>query len=501
MNKDALQNYDGVRVNRFNVILMFCFSAMLTGQAAASSGMSYGIKIAAVTFLACVVGLLVYFLNKKGIVNLYASALMICTAPFITSNILSYLQQGVGSDRVFMALLITISMSALYFRKNILLTYAAIVNIGLIGYYALSPVSVVGVDGGIRDFIARYVLVNCQILILYFLTKWGNEYIQSSFKKEHQANELLEKISITMSKLESGVEVLNSSVIKTDDGLQDIKTGSATITNAINEVARGVEEEANGVTDIAHSMSTASESVAEVELLSNNVKDVSAVIDGIVIEGSDKMNKMNGQMDTIKSSVGSALSTVAELQSNMDNINSFLTGITQIAEQTNLLALNAAIEAARAGEAGRGFAVVADEVRKLAEQSARTVEDINVIIRKTQEKSKSALDKAQQGNAAVEQGSTIVKEVRDSFEEMKKSFGSLNNSVKREDEMIDGINRAFKRIQQQLEGIAAISQQHAATSQQILATTENQNHKIIEVADAVQSIKKLSGELKELTNN
>ncbi|MFZ5351159.1 MAG: methyl-accepting chemotaxis protein [Bacillota bacterium] len=500
MSKDSMQNYDGNRVNKFNLILMFAFCTMITGQAAVARGLDYGKTIAIVTYSAFLLNLLVYFLHKKGILNIFISGVATCSAPLFTSSILLYIQNGESSARVFLAIAATICMAALYFRRNILVAYSIIVNIVLLVFYIVSPVSVMGVNGDIREFIARYVIINCVMLVVYVLTKWGNEYIHSAFKKEAEAKELLEKLSITMEKLENGLLVLNSSMIKTDSNLQDIKASSMTITSSINEIARGVEEEANGVTEIAHNMSNAAAAVAEVEVLSNEVKDISVNINEIVVAGSSEMLKMNGQMDTIRSSVGSALSTVSELQNIMNNINQFLAGITQIAEQTNLLALNAAIEAARAGEAGKGFAVVADEVRKLAEQSAKTVEEINVIIRSTQEKSKAALEKAQAGNAAVEMGSAIVKQVHESFGRMKQSFEGLNKNVLREDEMIDGITLAFKKVQQQLEGIAAISEEHAATTQQILASTEDQNGKIFEIVDAVEKIKDLSSELKELTN-
>ncbi len=493
-----LQNYNAQRANKFNLILLFAFSTMLTAQAFAVSGVTHGIRIAFITYCAYAFSAIIYLISKKGWLKPLIAGMLICTAPFVSSSILLIIQRGEGSARVFMAYLTTICMVALYFRLNLLITYSGFVNVALLVFFIILPDSAIE-GGNIREFVARLVLVNCEVLILYVLTKWGNEYLESANKKEQQSKELLEKLSAAVEKVDNSAEVLNESIIKANNGINSIKEVSIHITTAINEIAKGVEEEATGVTDIAHSMNNASSSVIEVQALSEDVKDISAVINKIVISGNSEMEKMNEQMDTIRSSVGSALMTVTELQENMNNINSFLSGITQIAEQTNLLALNAAIEAARAGESGRGFAVVADEVRKLAEQSARTVEDINVIIRGTQEKSKSALEKAQLGNTAVEIGSSIVKQIHESFANIKNHFGSMDKNIQEEDNMIDEITVSFKKVQQQLENIAAISQQHAATTQEILASTESQNSRIIDIAEEVEKIRALSTELKEMT--
>jgi methyl-accepting chemotaxis protein len=183
----------------------------------------------------------------------------------------------------------------------------------------------------------------------------------------------------------------------------------------------------------------------------------------------------------------------------MDSINNFLSGITHIADQTNLLALNAAIEAARAGEAGKGFAVVADEVRKLAEQSSKTVQDINSIIGSIQDKTKSALLKAQEGNEAVDSGYNIVNGVYESFNNMQNSFNDMSNNISRENNMIIKIKSLFENIHLQLENIASISEEHAATTQEVMASVEDQNNRIVEIAGSMDHISQLSDGLKEIS--
>ncbi|MDS0526710.1 methyl-accepting chemotaxis protein [Clostridium sp. SHJSY1] len=109
---------------------------------------------------------------------------------------------------------------------------------------------------------------------------------------------------------------------------------------------------------------------------------------------------------------------VQELNNNMDKVNNFLTGITQISEQTNLLSLNSYIEAARAGEAGKGFAVVADEVRKLAEESGNIVREIDIILKEIKDITEKVSFEVNRGNEVTKEGKEIVMQVNQGFSEI-----------------------------------------------------------------------------------
>lgn len=499
MDNNALHNYDVRRVNKFNVALIFIFSTILTVQAFILGGPQHGRIIALITYLAAFVSLGVYWLNVARILNITASGVIICLAPIFTGSVLLFLEQGEPSARVFLMYYICICMVALYFRKNMIIIFGVILNILLIGCYIVAPEMVLGKAAVINEFGSRLLVIDCGLIVLYFLTKWGGDYIESAMNKEKQSRELLDKLGETMKLIERSTSVLNEEIFKSTEALQNIKGTSSAVTTAINEIARGVEEEANSISSIVDAMGDAGRTAEGTLGTSRNVRHISGNISDLVNESSNEMIKMNGQMKTIYQSVSASLAMVSELQENMVNVNNFLSGITQIADQTNLLALNAAIEAARAGEAGKGFAVVADEVRKLAEQSSRTAQEISDIIKKTEEKTMAALETAQSGNLAVENGNAILRQVSDRFSEMQHSFNSMNNDIADEDKMITKITEVFEKVHQQLESMAAISQEHAATTQQILASAEDQNSKIIGLADAVGEIKKLSDNLKEMS--
>ncbi|WP_026476316.1 methyl-accepting chemotaxis protein [Alkaliphilus transvaalensis] len=498
MSYEGTNNYDVMRVNKFNVILVYLFAFALTAQAFAVAGMEYAITLATFTFFAAIFNNIIYILNLKRILNITIGGLLICLSPVFAGSFMLYSQQGSVSARVFLMYFICGCMVALYFKSKMVAYYALIFNGFLISFYIIKPEYLLGGEANIREFIARVLVINCGLVVLYFLTKWGNDYVEASIKNEAKSRELYGKLCLTMEKIENGIVVLNDSITKSNSNLQDIGELSKGITFSVQEMAKGVESEANEIYDISLSMSNTNTGVCEIKLLSSEVKTISSSIIHTVNSSSDDIEKMNEQMETIKSSVSSSLSTVAQLQDNMNNINDFLSGITQIAEQTNLLALNAAIEAARAGEAGKGFAIVADEVRKLAEQSAKTVNDINEIITDTKDKTKKALEKAQEGNKAVEQGNNIVKKVYESFDEIKTASNIIGRHIEKEDFMIDDISVTFSNVQGKLESIAAISQQHAATTEEILASIEDENNRLINLLDENSKIRELSDDLQNV---
>jgi methyl-accepting chemotaxis protein len=203
-------------------------------------------------------------------------------------------------------------------------------------------------------------------------------------------------------------------------------------------------------------------------------------------------------MQTINQAVGAALSTVNVLQSNIEEINGFLEGITQISDQTNLLSLNASIESARAGEHGKGFAVVASEVGKLAVQSSQTAKNIQSITEVISKNSAAAVDKVSHGEKAVIAGNTVLNEVGDYFKEVEKAINETFDLLETENSMIGNILEQFIKVQERIENIASISEEHSASNEEILATIENENNDIVSIKASIQEIKEMSKVLNDL---
>lgn len=385
-------------------------------------------------------------------------------------------------------------MAALYLQPKIFITCSCIFNISFIAvqlFFRISP--------DILSFTTSLVSIDLCAFILYFVTKWGSELIKSASEKVQNNDKLLSEMEKDNNIIKDNTLKLNKDIVECDSSLHTAKEMSNDMTSTINEVAKGTSGQANSINQISAMMNDADQKVSQVYTSSQNISQISAGTNQVVSEGSKNISQMGKQMEVISNAVTKSLTTVNELQANMDEINSFLTGITQIAEQTNLLALNAAIEAARAGDAGRGFAVVADEIRKLADQSAEIANKINSIISKIKEKTSAALVDAESGDSAVQQGAMLVDNVNNNFEKISKSFSEMDSHIENELKMIENTTSIFSKINKEAENIAAISEEHSATTEEMLAAVEEYNANIDSIYESMQEIKKSSENLQLLT--
>jgi len=148
----------------------------------------------------------------------------------------------------------------------------------------------------------------------------------------------------------------------------------------------------------------------------------------------------------------------------------------------------------------RNIAVVAEEIRKLAEQSASTVKDINKILGTINHQTDAAVSKVEEGNLAVANGNTIMKDVSDSFAHLRSSFNTTLDHLDQENQYITEVSSMFNSIYQQLESITAISEENSAATEEVLATTETQEQNVSDMLSSIEQINELSKVLREIVS-
>ncbi|SFN54023.1 Methyl-accepting chemotaxis protein [Formivibrio citricus] len=209
----------------------------------------------------------------------------------------------------------------------------------------------------------------------------------------------------------------------------NVATGSHQLSSASEQLSKGSENLSNQVEQIVTAMNEVSQAVTDVAKSAANTTAASEKVLDAAVHGRDTVDTTAADMERIAQAIQEAANTIGELGKNSAQIGQIVNVINDIAGQTNLLALNAAIEAARAGEQGRGFAVVADEVRSLAERTSQSTKDIAQKVQGIQQAAEGSVGAIQRGSQEVGKGVGLAKEARESLDIIVTASGQAEDMV------------------------------------------------------------------------
>ncbi|NLJ34365.1 MAG: methyl-accepting chemotaxis protein [Firmicutes bacterium] len=278
------------------------------------------------------------------------------------------------------------------------------------------------------------------------------------------------------------------------------ETGAASeqIANTVQEVAVGAEKQVERVDYVSQIISELAEAVQQIAGNAHSVAGDSASAHDLAQAGSEITEKTVAQIEGANQTIQDATTVIEALGVRSEEIGNIVMVITGIAEQTNLLALNAAIEAARAGEQGRGFAVVADEVRKLAEQSATAAKEIGVLVNETQADIEKTITVMGAGAGELAAGTEEVRLVDASFRDILASVQRVTGRIQEVSSASEEIAAGSEQVVSIIEEILAISKDSAAGTQNIAALTEEQTASTEEIAAAALQLEEMAGEFEKL---
>ncbi len=486
--------YNVKRVHKVNFAFTVVIILVLVIQFIVTQGISRGAVIGIQGSIVLILVVINYFLP----IEKYTKGLLFALIPAVVVMSLFYFDNYALNKHYI--LLATVAMAALYFKKEILLIHGGIIDILLIIVYILKPEKLVNSSSEVSNFITIMIVFNGIIMILFLLTKWGREVVNEAYKKEKHVNELLGRLNSTFVDIEETTRILSSNVNLVHANTKEVTEAREKISVAMQEMAIAIQEETSNIYSVNETMLVSLERVQEAQRISKGIADQSAQMNGKVDNGCEKIEQINNQMNLTMNAIMIAGATVAELQLSIEEVNRLLEGIRQIAEQTNLLALNAAIESARAGEHGRGFAIVAEEVMKLAEQSTKIVNDINQVTISIFAKAKEASKKVNQGETAAIEGRELISEISVYFDSIKEAFDTTDIEINKGMTQIDGVTVRFVDAQKEMETIASVSEQNAASIQEVLATTEDESKQIIMISNSIKEIGEMCKKLKNIVD-
>ena len=311
-----------------------------------------------------------------------------------------------------------------------------------------------------------------------------------------QLKGLIEGITSTADNLVSFSEQLTSNADQSALATQQVA-------NSISNVAFNMTNQGEQVNSSVTEINRMTEDIAAFEKLSEQSSQSANAVADIAQDGRVAVAGAVSQMETIAASVTESAEVIRQLAERSEEISQISDTISAIAEQTNLLALNAAIEAARAGEHGRGFAVVADEVRKLAEGSALAASKIAELIRVIQSDTTKAVERMEQGTQDVQSGKIVVDKAGISFGNIVQAVIGLTKNaeiilhaaqasaekINKLVAVMDALNKTSAAVSQEAESVSAATQQLSASMDEIAGASKNMSDMAQKLKDSTSQFK------------
>ncbi|RKQ32532.1 methyl-accepting chemotaxis protein [Oceanobacillus halophilus] len=331
----------------------------------------------------------------------------------------------------------------------------------------------------------------------------NNEALHTKSRDEigqlvHATNEMNDSMREIMIKINDVSTTVSTHSEELTQSANEIRSGTEQISTTMEELASGSETQANNTSDLSSMMGTYSQKMEEANTNGERVQEESHQVLEMTMEGSQLMDSSMKQMENIDKIVKESAQKVQGLDNQSQEISKLVYVIKDVADQTNLLALNAAIEAARAGEQGRGFAVVADEVRKLAEQVADSVTDISTIVGNIQNEFNVVTDYLNNGYQEVDQGTNQIRLTGEKFNGIRNSVTDMAENIKMITDNISDITSGTQEMNSSIQEIAAVSEESAAGVEETAAASQQTTSSMEEVAGSADELAKLAEELNGL---
>ena len=322
------------------------------------------------------------------------------------------------------------------------------------------------------------------------------------------------KILETVSLIESAKKLssaLNNSISKMRSSAEELRVSMESTSVLAKQSANGTDH----ITKSMDSLSKATETMAEsVQEINSNVIAMGNMIDNIV-ENTDHLNASSSNMLTANEEAASCIDNmslsscksakaietisrkITDTNSSIGKIEEMVGFITEIADQTNLLALNASIEAARAGETGRGFGVVAEEIKHLAEQSNNSAQRITEIVAEISEQSEECVSQSREVEKIISEEQRLLGITRDKFNILDSEIKTSVQEINSVSSITDELNTIKEVITNAVSDLSAISEETAATNEEVTNSIAQISKNVVKVSNDSEHMNELSSSLKE----
>lgn len=327
-----------------------------------------------------------------------------------------------------------------------------------------------------------------------------------SYVVEDSSNDEIGKLTMNLGEMRENLSDVMKTIAETSDQVaassEELTASAEESSKSAELIAAATQTAANGteltmyhVEDVVASVEHMQTRVKEAQTNSQTIMSLSDTASRNSQDGTEAVLAVVKQMKEINNSVTEIGSFVNGLDKKSKEIGTIVNLISDISNQTNLLALNAAIEAARAGEQGKGFAVVADEVRKLAEQSANSTQLIASLISDIQTETDKAVTAMQHGAENVEEGIRKTENVNDSFQSIKQAINQVTNNVQEVSQTIEGVSSGSKDIVEVMDKVKMTARENAESNETNAAASQQQSAAMEEISASSEALSGMAMDL------
>jgi methyl-accepting chemotaxis protein len=323
-------------------------------------------------------------------------------------------------------------------------------------------------------------------------------------KRKDEIGDLSRAIQIIEDNLRVIIKQIAYNSQNVSSSSDELTATSKQVSLAMNEVARGIQEISNGVNEQADDTQKAVTNITELgalieeeQIKLSNLNKSSIQVINLKKEGINNIQNLVQKTKMNEKASKEINEVIVNVNESAEKIYQDSQMIKNIAKQTNLLALNAAIEAARAGESGRGFTIVADEIRELAEQSDEFTEEILNIINDLKDKTENAVTTINHMAIIVSEQAKSVEQTENKFEEIAKAIENNKNSINELNKSSKTMENKKDNIITIIENLSAISEENAAGTEEASASVEEQTASMEHIANASENLSKLAEDMND----